>query len=183
MQMADPLTALMYAVQVMNFLKTLILRTLRERKDSVVESNPRLNLEPSDENGHRRLFESCQKEDTAAAADNEEAQENFVSEKYVLECSPETLEKNSSTREESDSLISTSENQISNEDLYCEFPPKRNMGKNNKSSQSSSSNARKGSKKTRSQQPAINGKTSVEKKGMRTLSNTDTRSDRVEAWR
>jgi hypothetical protein len=184
MQMADPLTALMYAVQVMNFLKTLILRTLRERKDSVVESNPRLNLEPSDENGHRRLFESCQKEDTAAAAeDNEEAQENFVSEKSVLECSSESLEKNSSTREESGSLISTSENQISNEDLYCEFPPKRNMGKNNKSSQSSSSNARKGSKKTRSQQPAINGKTSVEKKGMRTLSNTDTRSDRVEAWR
>ncbi|WJX68966.1 Rho GTPase-activating protein 1 [Trifolium repens] len=183
-RMADPLTALMYAVQVMNFLKTLILRTLRERKDSVVESNPRLNLEPSDENGRRRLFESCQKEDTAAAVeDNEEAQENFVSEKSVLECSSESLEKNSSTREESGSLISTSENQIANEDLYCEFPPKRNMGKNNKSSQTSSSNARKGSKKTRSQQPAINGKTSVEKKGMRTLSNTDTRSDRVEAWR
>lgn len=32
-QMSDPLTALMHAVQVMNFLKTLILRTLRERED------------------------------------------------------------------------------------------------------------------------------------------------------
>ncbi|XP_020171420.1 rho GTPase-activating protein 5 [Aegilops tauschii subsp. strangulata] len=32
-QMSDPLTALMHAVQVMNFLKTLILRTLRERDD------------------------------------------------------------------------------------------------------------------------------------------------------
>ena len=31
--MSDPLTALMHAVQVMNFLKTLILRTLRERED------------------------------------------------------------------------------------------------------------------------------------------------------
>lgn len=31
-QMADPLTALMHAVQVMNLLKTLILRTLRNRK-------------------------------------------------------------------------------------------------------------------------------------------------------
>ncbi|XP_047162872.1 rho GTPase-activating protein 5-like [Vigna umbellata] len=30
-QMADPLTALMYAVQVMNFLKTLVVKTLRER--------------------------------------------------------------------------------------------------------------------------------------------------------
>ncbi|KAL6643664.1 hypothetical protein ACP70R_018430 [Stipagrostis hirtigluma subsp. patula] len=33
-QMSDPLTALMHAVQVMNFLKTLILRTLRERDDA-----------------------------------------------------------------------------------------------------------------------------------------------------
>lgn len=181
-QMADPFTALMYAVQVMNFLKTLILRTLRERKDSVVESNPRLNLEPSDENGHRRLFESFQKEDTAAA-DNKEAKEIFVSEKTVVECTPESLEKNSSTERESGSLIRTSENPICNEELYCEFPPKKNMGKNNKSGQSSSSNARKGSKKTRGQQPVINGKGSVEKKGMRTLSSTDTRSDRVEAWR
>lgn len=32
-QMSDPLTALMHAVQVMNLLKTLILKTLRERED------------------------------------------------------------------------------------------------------------------------------------------------------
>lgn len=32
--MSDPLTALMHAVQVMNLLKTLILRTMREREDS-----------------------------------------------------------------------------------------------------------------------------------------------------
>jgi hypothetical protein len=31
--MADPLTALIHAVQVMNFLKTLILKTLKERKE------------------------------------------------------------------------------------------------------------------------------------------------------
>jgi len=34
-QMADPLTALIHAVQVMNFLKTLILKTLKERKEAV----------------------------------------------------------------------------------------------------------------------------------------------------
>lgn len=34
MQMADPLTALIHAVQVMNFLKTLINKTLREREES-----------------------------------------------------------------------------------------------------------------------------------------------------
>ncbi|GMI75947.1 ROP guanosine triphosphatase (GTPase)-activating protein 3 [Hibiscus trionum] len=36
-QMADPLTALIHAVQVMNFLKTLILKTLREREKSAAE--------------------------------------------------------------------------------------------------------------------------------------------------
>lgn len=35
--MADPLTALMHAVQVMNLLKTLILRTLKDRQDAVLE--------------------------------------------------------------------------------------------------------------------------------------------------
>ncbi|XP_008812664.2 rho GTPase-activating protein 2 [Phoenix dactylifera] len=36
-QMSDPLTALMHAVQVMNFLKTLILKTLREREEAAME--------------------------------------------------------------------------------------------------------------------------------------------------
>ncbi|PKA60444.1 hypothetical protein AXF42_Ash008504 [Apostasia shenzhenica] len=37
-QMADPLTALVHAVQVMNFLKTLITKTLREREDAVAQN-------------------------------------------------------------------------------------------------------------------------------------------------
>jgi hypothetical protein len=36
-QMADPLTALMHAVQVMNFLKTLVLRVLRDRQEAILE--------------------------------------------------------------------------------------------------------------------------------------------------
>jgi hypothetical protein len=35
-QMADPLTALIHAVQVMNFLKTLILKTVKEREDAAI---------------------------------------------------------------------------------------------------------------------------------------------------
>ncbi|KAJ0579087.1 putative Rho GTPase-activating protein 1-5 [Helianthus annuus] len=50
--MADPLTALMYAVQVMNFLKTLITKTLREREDAVIESSRGPPQEPPlDKNG------------------------------------------------------------------------------------------------------------------------------------
>ncbi|KAJ0968776.1 hypothetical protein J5N97_021653 [Dioscorea zingiberensis] len=37
-QMADPLTALLHAVQVMNFLKTLVIKTLREREHTVFDS-------------------------------------------------------------------------------------------------------------------------------------------------
>lgn len=51
--MADPLTALMYAVQVMNFLKTLIARMLREREDSILESARTSYTEPPDDNGHQ----------------------------------------------------------------------------------------------------------------------------------
>ncbi|KAK1294618.1 hypothetical protein QJS10_CPA16g01461 [Acorus calamus] len=38
-QMADPLTALMHAVQVMNLLKTLILKTIREREEATMGEN------------------------------------------------------------------------------------------------------------------------------------------------
>ncbi|KAK9280513.1 hypothetical protein L1049_014205 [Liquidambar formosana] len=37
-QMADPLTALIHAVQVMNFLKTLIMKTLQEREESAAKA-------------------------------------------------------------------------------------------------------------------------------------------------
>lgn len=49
---ADPVTALMHAVKVMNFLKTLILKTLRERQNLVIKSS-RASLQelPNDENG------------------------------------------------------------------------------------------------------------------------------------
>ncbi|CAN6223040.1 unnamed protein product [Urochloa humidicola] len=57
-QMSDPLTALMHAVQVMNLLKTLILKTLRERDDdddagaySSFSSSPSQS-EELDEEGH-----------------------------------------------------------------------------------------------------------------------------------
>ena len=59
LQMADPLTALIYAVQVMNFLKSLILRTLREREDSVVEPTLSSRLEPFDENGYQSPSFNC----------------------------------------------------------------------------------------------------------------------------
>ncbi|KAJ4953380.1 hypothetical protein NE237_030212 [Protea cynaroides] len=43
---------LLTTAQVMNFLKTLIIKMLKERGDSVVETDSASPLEPSDENGH-----------------------------------------------------------------------------------------------------------------------------------
>jgi len=52
-QMADPLTALMYAVQVMNFLKTLIMRTLRDRQEAALDPRPDSSCRDfHDENDH-----------------------------------------------------------------------------------------------------------------------------------
>ncbi|KAG6540848.1 hypothetical protein Mapa_017778 [Marchantia paleacea] len=56
-QMADPLTALMHAVQVMNFLKTLILRTLRDREEAVLEPKPAPSCPGApDEDGHNNDY-------------------------------------------------------------------------------------------------------------------------------
>ncbi|KAJ6320152.1 hypothetical protein OIU78_015525 [Salix suchowensis] len=63
-QMADPLTALIHAVQVMNLLKTLILKTLREREESSAKlrmlsacsDSPSDNSEPCHSNLNSREF-------------------------------------------------------------------------------------------------------------------------------
>ncbi|KAL1298798.1 hypothetical protein HN51_043090 [Arachis hypogaea] len=180
-QMADPITALMYAVQVMNFLKTLILRTLRERRDSVVEPSPRSYLEPSrsclelpDENLDHTPLESSQQD--TAAQNEEEVQKNSASEEIFLECCPESPKN----KLEAKNLECFSENQVSNENLYCDYPPKGNT-KSNKSGQSSSSNARKGSKKSKGQLAVIHE--NVEKKGTRNLNSSDSRSEQIKPWR
>ncbi|KAJ1272350.1 hypothetical protein BS78_06G195100 [Paspalum vaginatum] len=72
-QMADPLTALIHAVQVMNFLKTLILKTIKERKEAAGEvqapqscsGSPNGQDEPKmSEHLEKRLVVSSQKEFT-----------------------------------------------------------------------------------------------------------------------
>lgn len=75
--MADPLTALMYAVQVMNFLKTLIARTLKERKEYVVESSLVSHIEPSDEDGRHGPPKLHLEEITE---ENEETEQAFIAE-------------------------------------------------------------------------------------------------------
>uniref|UniRef100_A0A7N0VEL2 Rho GTPase activating protein n=1 Tax=Kalanchoe fedtschenkoi TaxID=63787 RepID=A0A7N0VEL2_KALFE len=92
-QMADPLTALMYAVQLMNFLKSLILRMLKGREDFVSESEPASHLEPPDENDHRSPPQLCL-EDTVS--DSEEDEKSFTTEEPKFDSSgPINLDEDS----------------------------------------------------------------------------------------
>lgn len=82
--MADPLTALMYAVQVMNFLRMLIVRTLRGREDSILDSAA-THLEPSDESGHQSPSQPCLGNTVTVFQVAEQAMPEFFAEPPVLE--------------------------------------------------------------------------------------------------
>ena len=89
--MSDPLTALMHAVQVMNFLKTLTLRTLREREEAEMEgytsysrscSSDELEGEYSDTSGELLLTPENSKrveDDQVNDMSTEEVEERFLS--------------------------------------------------------------------------------------------------------
>ncbi|CAN0879487.1 Putative pentatricopeptide repeat-containing protein At5g37570 [Linum grandiflorum] len=98
--MSDPLTALMYAVQVMNFLKTLVIRTLKEREESMVEASNTSRPESSDENGHW----SCSKPESSDEDTDEpnEDQKEFVSGEPEVESSSESSQGDDDDDEDDD---------------------------------------------------------------------------------
>lgn len=199
--MADPLTALMYAVQVMNFLKTLILRTLREREDSVVESTPVSRLEPFDESGHQSPSQSCV-EDTEE--DNKKAEQAFIAEEPVIESSCNSGQNNVIADGEDSSSTTSVQKLITNGDQSCETAAQvdspinetdvggfnglkvgvqASAGKS-KIGQSSDSNIRKGPSRINRQQSVLRLPASAEKtRGISNLSRIDSRTERIEAWR
>ncbi|CAH8362444.1 unnamed protein product [Eruca vesicaria subsp. sativa] len=156
-QMDDPLTALMYAVQVMNFLKMLIEKTLRERQDSVVEQTHVCPLEPSDESsGHQSPSQSL-------AFDTTELSEETQSE-YV-----EDAENQSPSSEVSDESSSTFENNL-------------RTGRVSDSGQVETE--RKSSVQVMAMAPAPQAQWHVGRtKGLTNLSRVGSRVERTEAWR
>lgn len=201
-QMADPLTALMYAVQVMNFLKTLILRTLREREDSVVEQTPSSRLEPFDENGHQSASRSCLED---ADRDNEEIEQAFITEEPVMEGSTDSGQKNEITVEEDCDPIASVEKLTVDSDHSSEAPSQvdtfisetdasgviclKASGVHANTAmcmigQSSNSNLKSGPRRFDKQQSVLQKTGTVEKaKGISNLSSINSRTERIEAWR
>ncbi|XVF19699.1 hypothetical protein REPUB_Repub11eG0133100 [Reevesia pubescens] len=200
-QMADALTALMYAVQVMNFLKTLILRTVREREDSVIEPILASRLEPFDENGDQSPSLSCIQE---SERDNEEKELAFIAEEPLRESFRNYNQNNEITDGEDHSLIPSVHKLISDEDHseetsaqveifisetdaivanYLKPGTLINAGKNN-IGQSSNSSLKKELNKNSKQQSILQMTNPVEKnKGISNLSRIDSRIERIEAWR
>nr|GFB42662.1 Rho GTPase-activating protein 5-like [Tanacetum cinerariifolium] len=166
--MADPLTALMYAVQVMNFLKTLIVKTLREREDVIIEAVPASRFDHFDENNgpHHSLQGTIDETNEV----EEEDQEFSVNEP--------AFENHENTSQDELTSESQSQSQVQNT-LFEEVSgvgvaegcsrvveaPRRN-------SQSSNMNHKKSIRKN------------IDKsKGSTIVSRLNSRTERIEAWR
>ncbi|KAF2307645.1 hypothetical protein GH714_030553 [Hevea brasiliensis] len=207
-QMSDPLTALMYAVQVMNFLKTLIVRTLRYREESVIESAPYSHLEPSDENGHQSFSQLSFMEANEEASEGSEGQKVFISEEPSIG-SPTQHREDDSTTESGRQIFLTSienipgvnrslvdtcpcelvsqVNALINENLEGSLASKSGKVQirtsKNRTGQSSDSNLRKESKRV-IEQAMVWAAGSVEKrKGVGMAGCINPRTELFEAWR
>lgn len=202
LQNADALTALMYAVQVMNFLKTLIVRTLREREDSVVETSPQTRLGPSDEDGHQSSSQPCTEEAKEETGVGNEGEQVFLTDEPAPE-SPSwhsTQDESTITGDGSPCFLSSIENIITGgnpsfaDNCPCEVvsqvtSPKCQSGETQKNTlksktgQSSSSSHKKGSKKVNEQTivQSIRSGEKIKKAGI--LGRINSRKELVEAWR
>ncbi|KAJ0112615.1 hypothetical protein Patl1_00668 [Pistacia atlantica] len=117
-QMADPLTALIHAVQVMNFLKTLILKTIREREESAAKSRLLSSCSNSPSNKNDSRSSNISKGTSFGLAEDSSAPEGHAIGKFLrattlgrLESDTENFwrfEKKSDEEEEFESVSGSS---------------------------------------------------------------------------
>ncbi|CAI9781426.1 unnamed protein product [Fraxinus pennsylvanica] len=187
-QMADPLTALMYAVQVMNFLKTLIEKTLREREDSLIEPAPISHMEHSDDNCHQ---DSSQLHLDNLVESNEDREDTFIAEdpnsdgasdsNQVDNLTDEEHLTYSTFTEESDASVpygvnSGGEAKVINARL-------EENHERSKTDQSSASNPTKTEGKVNRLQLVDMAMETENKIGISNLSRINSVTERIEAWR
>ncbi|KAJ0554103.1 putative Rho GTPase activation protein [Helianthus annuus] len=169
-QMTDPLTALMYAVQVMNFLKTLIVKTLREREDVIVEAGPALGFDHFDENnGPHCSFRTTVDETNEVENEDQDFSVKEPTLESHLNRSPDDLTPKSQSQ--SQTTVPEEESGLTAVEGGGGGARLLEVVKNRKP-QSSNSNHKKSLRK------------SVEKsKGSTIVSRLNSRTERIEAWR
>ncbi|KAK8705202.1 hypothetical protein V6N13_048808 [Hibiscus sabdariffa] len=163
-QMSDPLTALMHAVQVMNFLKSLVIRTLKEREVSVVKSTPVSPLEPFDNKGRKSSAQLH--EDVNNNVKNEsEAEKAFVAREPVIQ---------SPTLYAQENLMATRNNSKSGI---------RSVSDKSRNGQSSVPTLKKGSKRANELSTERESGPEQKSKGTWIINSINSRTELSEAWR
>lgn len=184
--MADPLTALMYAVQVMNFLRLLILKTIKEREETSLDDAYASNSDPPDENGHHCPvihLEACSKEPP---------EQTYVTDEPVLMNSLARIPEEKSAEDEADdspqtshdnAAVTTMDSTNGLSDNSTHPSAVHTNARRKKTVRSNSKSQRKG-RKVKGQ--SANGASALAEKAKGTttiVSRIDSKSERVEAWR
>ncbi|KAJ7971575.1 Rho GTPase-activating protein [Quillaja saponaria] len=198
-QMADPLTALMYAVQVMNFLKTLVVKVLREREESMVESTPVSHLEPFGDDEYQSPSQLIVEEGNKGANNESDEEKTYGIEEPGLEST--TSEDGHKSESGSHCFLTSIENIIPGgqrlladncpcdvvsqvcsltnglqEGSFTVVTKDSKVDICNKTSRSSSSNLRKDSK-------MVNELATVLARGPAMIGHINSRTELFEAWR
>ncbi|KAL9257977.1 Rho GTPase-activating protein 1-like protein [Drosera capensis] len=181
-QMADPLTALMYAVQVMNFLKTLIMKTLREREDSRANPAPAW-LESSDESDQESPSEPRMENCTASGneeTENEYSEHCLTDDEPVIDSSHDSIEYDAEESDDSPFQLVTlkvpSASFLNGSGHGSEAYSCEGM-----KAQSSSANIMKETFTTIGQ--IVVAKAAEMDKSLSKVARTSSRMERIEAWR
>lgn len=185
-QMADPLTALMYAVQVMNFLRTLIEKTLKDREDSLVEPDSVSNLDRPDEYGHQSPPQFSL---------GNSNQSNELTEQVFTVDEPDSASVSESNRVDNitdDEYLSyTTSSEESDDSASCETPVHVNT-KVRKARVTKSSNLEEDTQRIGQSSDSNQTKdvlkidlepTAIQSLGISNLSRINSMTERIEAWR
>lgn len=169
--MADPLTALMYAVQVMNFLKTLIVKTLREREDVIVDAGPVSRFDHFDENnGPHCSFRGTIDDETNDESNKED--QDFPVKEPTLESQENTSQVDLTSKSQSQGQSQTTMVEEEGVARVAEGGARMVEVRKSRCPQSSNSKHKKVLRKN------------VEKSKESTIvSRLNSRTERIEAWR
>ncbi|KAE8690554.1 Rho GTPase-activating protein 2 [Hibiscus syriacus] len=195
-QVSDPLTALMHAVQVMNFLKTLVISALKERDNSTVNTTPVSPLEPSAKNGPK-ICAQLHKDVNNKIKNESEGEKAFVAQEPAIESPAHSAAENPmATRNNSKSFLTCAGNRFPVDNRPCivvsqvktstndlQEGGNRSISEKRRNGPSSVPSQKKGSKKANELSTECESGPEQKNKGTRIINRINSRAELSEAWR